>query len=70
MKERDFQPGDKVAWLMPMDIYEGIVVRLRAGMVEVKPVIGFDDEQSQDSEFIAVERLTLVRRSAHAKADR
>lgn len=57
-----FSPGDTVAWLMPIDVYEGIVVVQRADFVEMKPIIGPNDKVLEDSEFITADRLNLISR--------
>lgn len=41
---KTFSPGDKVAWAMPMDVYEGIVVRQHGDDVELLSIIGPNDE--------------------------
>lgn len=55
-----------MAWLMPMDLYEGIVVMQRDDTVEVKPIMGTNDEVHEDSEFITADRLNLISSIHHA----
>lgn len=63
MSERGlFNPGDKIAWLMPMDVYEGLVVMQCGKTVELKVVIGPNDEVHPVSEFRDAKYLSLVRR--------
>lgn len=61
MTEKTFNPGDKVAWLMPMDIYEGIVIEQRGTKVELLYVVGPNDQTHPDSSEIDAARLNLVR---------
>lgn len=51
---------------MPMDLYEGIVVMQRDDTVEVKPIMGTNDEVHEDSEFITADRLNLISSIHHA----